>query len=226
MTKNFRHIAVIPARAGSRGLPQKNQIFFDNTANFIDKISWFDEIVVNSNDSIVLDKARSRNYTIYDRPEILSGPKISIKSVFTDLINSKNLKKNEIIWLFYLPILFKNTQDFKNAKIRIEQPDIKSLCTFVPVKSHPFNAWKYDKKNKKINQYIKNDFYRRQDLPSAWIHYHYVCCFKVSEIDKLNNELLNTETYPFFLSKEYAKNLIEIDTPEDLEKWNLVNNKT
>ena len=60
MTKNFRHIAVIPARAGSIGLPQKNQIFFDNTANFIDKISWFDEIVVNSNDSIVLDKARSK----------------------------------------------------------------------------------------------------------------------------------------------------------------------
>ena len=226
MTKNFRHIAVIPARAGSIGLPQKNQIFFDNTANFIDQISWIDEIVVNSNDSIVLDKARSRNYTIYDRPEILSGPEISIKSVFTDLINSKNLKQNEIIWLFYLPILFKNAQDFKNAKTRIEQPDIKSLCTFVPVKSHPFNAWKYDKKNKKINQYIKNDFYRRQDLPPAWIHYHYVCCFKVSEIDKLNNELLNTETYPFFLSKEYAKNLIEIDTPEDLEKWNLVNNKT
>ena len=80
-------------------------------------------------------------------------------------------------------------------------------------------------KKLKINQYIKNDFYRRQDLPSAWIHYHYVCCFKVSEIDKLNNELLNTETYPFFLSKEYAKNLIEIDTPEDLEKWKQANNK-
>ena len=73
--------------------------------------------MVNSNDSIVLDKARSRNYTIYDRPEILSGPEISIKSVFTDLINSKNLKKNEIIWLFYLPILFKNAQDFKKPKL-------------------------------------------------------------------------------------------------------------
>ena len=33
------------------------------------------------------------------------------------------------------------------------------------------------------------------------------------------------ETYPVFLSKEYAKNLIEIDTPEDLEKWKQANNK-
>jgi|MDTA01.2.fsa_nt_gb CMP-N-acetylneuraminic acid synthetase len=225
MTKNFRHIAVIPAREGSIGFPKKNQVFFDNTANFLDQVSWIDEILVNSNDTIVLDKARSRNYTIYDRPESLSGPEISIKSVFTDLINSKNLKNNEIIWLFYLPILFKNIQDFEKAKTIIEEAKIKSLCTFIPVKSHPFNAWKYDEENKKIYQYIKNDFYRRQDLPPAWIHYHYVCCFKVSEIDKLNNELLNMETYPVFLSKEYAKNLIEIDTPEDLEKWKQANNK-
>ena len=47
---------------------------------------------------------------------------------------------------------------------------------------------------------IKNDIYRRQALPSAWTHHHYVCCFKVSEIDKFNNELLNSETYPIFLT--------------------------
>ena len=99
--------------------------------------------------------------------------------VGSSIIRTLNSQGYEIIWLFYLPILFKNAHDFKNAKTRIEQPDIKSLCTFVPVKSHPFNAWKYDKKNKTIYQYIKNDFYRRQDLPPAWIHYHYVCCFKV-----------------------------------------------
>ena len=27
MTKNFRHIAVIPAREGSIGFPKKNQVF-------------------------------------------------------------------------------------------------------------------------------------------------------------------------------------------------------
>ena len=119
-----------------------NQIFFDNTANFIDQISWFDEIVVNSNDSIALDKARSRNYTIYDRPEILSGPEISIKSSYcTDLINSKNLKKNEIIWLFYLPILLKMLKILKMLKLADLNLEIKSLCICVPVKSHPFNAF-------------------------------------------------------------------------------------
>ena len=77
---------------------------------------------------------------------------------------------------------------------------------------------------KKLSQYIENDIYRRQDLPSAWMHYHYVCCFKAKELEYLNSELLNSKTYPFFLSKEYAKNLIEIDTPEDFEEWKEVNN--
>ena len=44
MTKNFRHIAVIPAREGSIGFPKKNQVFFDNTANFLDQVSWIDRL--------------------------------------------------------------------------------------------------------------------------------------------------------------------------------------
>lgn len=223
MTKNLKHIAVIPARAGSIGLPKKNQILFDNTIEFLDDLSWLDEIIVNSNDNVVLDKAKKRKYTIYERSEVLSGPNISIKSVFIDLADSLKIKDNVIIWLFYLPILYKNYSDFEKAKIIIENPEVNSLCTFVPAKTHPLNTWQYDEKNKKILQYIENDIYRRQDLPPAWMHYHYVCCFKVNELKNLNNELLNSKTYPIFLSKEYAKNLIEIDTPDDLKRWKEAN---
>jgi CMP-N-acetylneuraminic acid synthetase len=223
MTKNLKHIAVIPARAGSIGLPKKNQILFDNTIEFLKDLSWLDEIIVNSNDNVVLDKAKKRKYTIYERSEVLSGPNISIKSVFIDLTNSLKIKENVILWLFYLPILYKNYSDFEKAKTIIENPEVNSLCTFVPAKTHPLNTWQYDEKNKKILQYIENDIYRRQDLPPAWMHYHYVCCFKVNELKNLNNELLNSKTYPIFLSKEYAKNLIEIDTPDDLKRWKEAN---
>lgn len=223
MTKNLKHIAVIPARAGSIGLPKKNQILFDNTIEFLKDLSWLDEIIVNSNDKVVLDKAKKRKHTIYERSEVLSGPNISIKSVFIDLTNSLKIKDNVILWLFYLPILYKNYSDFEKAKIIIENPEVNSLCTFVPAKTHPLNTWQYDEKNKKILQYIENDIYRRQDLPPAWMHYHYVCCFKVNELKNLNNELLNSKTYPIFLSKEYAKNLIEIDTPDDLKRWKEAN---
>lgn len=225
MTKKLKHIAVIPARAGSVGLPKKNQILFDNTVEFLKDLSWLDEVIVNSNDAVVLDKARKRKYTVYERSEVLSGSKISIKSVFKDLINSLKIQDNVILWLFYLPVLYKNYSDFEKARAIIEKSEIRSLCTFVPAKTHPLNTWQYDQKNKKISQYIENDIYRRQDLPPAWMHYHYVCCFKAKELNYLNSELLNSETYPVFLSEDYAKNLIEIDMPEDLEKWKEANSK-
>ena len=225
MISKKKHIAVIPARAGSAGLPKKNQILFENTAEFLKDISWIDEVIVNSNDTVVLDKAKKRNYTTYKRSEALSSSNIPIKSVFQDLINSLKIKDDIILWLFYLPVLYKKNSDFEEAKDIIEKSEIRSLCTFVPVKTHPLNTWKYDLKNKKILQYIKNDIYRRQDLPPAWMHYHYVCCFKAKELNYLNSELLNSKTYPVFLSKDYAKNLIEIDTPEDLEKWKKANSK-
>jgi len=63
MPKKSKHIAVIPARARSVGFPKKNQIFFDNTANFIEDLFWFDEVIVTSNDKVVLDKARKRKFS-------------------------------------------------------------------------------------------------------------------------------------------------------------------
>ena len=57
------------------------------------------------------------------------------------------------------------------------------------------------------------------------MHYHYVSCFKARILKKLNSELLNAETYPVFLSDNYAKNLIEIDEPKNYEKWKKINHK-
>ncbi len=225
MSKNSKHFAIIPARAGSVGLPKKNQILFDSTANFLKNLNWINETIVTSDDKVILDKAILNNFKEYKRSNYLSGSSISIKSVFKDLIDTLNFTEDCILWLFYLPIVYKNLTDFQNAKKIIEKNSIKSLCSFEPSKTHPFNTWVYDKKNRKINQFIKNDIFRRQDLPPAWMHYHYICCFKVSEINKLNNELINSETYPIFLSEEYSKNLVEIDTLEDLERWSQVNNK-
>ena len=226
MTRKFKHIAVIPARAGSVGFPKKNQLFFDKTANFIKNLSWIDEVVVTSNDKVVLNKAKKRNFKLYKRSYSLSKSDISIKSVFKDLIDTLNIPDDVILWLFYLPILYKNLSDFKKAKTIIEKSKVNSLCSFISSKTHPFNCWHYDQKNKKLSQYVVNDIYRRQDLPLAWMHYHYLCCFKARNLKNLNNELLNSETHPVFLQEKCAKKLIEIDTYEDLKKWKKLTNKS
>ena len=214
-----KHIAMLPARMGSVGFKHKNRIFFDFTANFIDKIAWFDRIIVSTDDPIIKEFSKKRKYEIHNRPENLAGSVVSIKRVFENVLNAMNIKKNDMLWLFYLPILYKNPEDFEKCKKIIERPNVNSACSFIKAKTHPYVCWKYDSEKKILTQFIENDCYRRQDQPLAWEHHHYLYCFKVDEISKLNNEMLNSKTYPIFLDEKTAENLLEMDAPSDYEKW-------
>jgi CMP-N-acetylneuraminic acid synthetase len=217
------HIAMIPARMKSQGFKFKNRKFFQHTANFLDQIKWINQIIVSTDDPVIKNYTKDHSYQYHKRPEELAGPAVSIKDVFSCVIKEMNIKDDDILWLFYLPFLYREKSDFEKVKPLIEKSEIKSLCSFIKAKSHPFNCWRYDEKNKKLSQYIENDVFRRQDLPPAWEHYHYICCFKASEIDNLNSELINSKTYPIFLDNKITEKLIEIDKPEDYEKWKLMN---
>lgn len=212
-----KHIALIPARKGSVGFKFKNRLFFDRTADFLDSLSWFDSVVVSSNDKDILDRASKRDYEIHQRLNSLSDSNTSIKAVMKNVIDDLEVADDTYIWLFYLPILYKNKVDFENFKKIISNQPADSFCSFVPAEVHPFNCWSYDKN--KLKQYIPNDSYRRQDLPEAWMHYHYLCAFKASEIDSLNSELISEDTYPIFLDEKTTDMLVEVDTLKDYEKW-------
>jgi len=213
------HIAFVPARRGSEGFKFKNRLFFDHTANFIDGMDWFDQVICSSNDENILSRAAERLYTVHKRSDELSGPTVSIKSVLTNVVEDISLPYDGYIWLFYLPILYKDRVDFERTKKIIETEKPGSLCTFVPARTHPYSCWTYDNRKRILGQYFSNDIYRRQDYPQAWAHYHYVYCCKVDEISSLNSELLNSKTRPVFLNSEISDKLIEVDTPEDYKKW-------
>jgi CMP-N-acetylneuraminic acid synthetase len=215
----MKHIAVIPAREGSVGLPHKNRMFFDRTADFIDTLSWLDEVIVSTDDSQIKKKTIARKYSVHHRPEQLAGSDVSIKSVFEDIGNSLQWGSEDIIWLFYLTILYHNRSHFETARNLIERKQSRSLCSFIMAPTHPFNTWRFDEERKALEQYIPNDVFRRQDLPPAWEHYHYVCCLKGNEISNVNQELINSKTIPLFLDDQTASNLIEVDTQEELDRW-------
>ncbi len=214
-----RHIAMIPARMGSVGFKHKNRKFFDCTADFLDDVKWFDRVIVSTDDPVVKEYSEKRGYDVHIRPEELAGPVVSIKQVFESVIEDMSIEKDDILWLFYLPILYKSHADFEESKKIIEKPDVKSLCSFIKAETHPYVCWNYDSDKKTLTQYIENDCFRRQDQPLAWEHHHYLYCFKAEEISKLDNEMINSKTYPVFLDEETAENLLEMDAPSDYEKW-------
>ena len=161
------HIAFIPAREGSQEFKHKNRLFFDLTADFLDPIKWFDDVIVSIDDPIVAKYSEKRNYNVHRRVDELSGPSVSIKKVFENVVKEMLMEADTILWLFCLPETFKQKADFIETKKIIEQKEVRSLCSFIPANTHPFNCWKYSDDTNKLEQYIPNNIFRRQDLPEA-----------------------------------------------------------
>lgn len=214
----IKNLALIPARKNSKGIKNKNRILFENTANFIKKLKFIDKSIVSSDDDAILKKSVKYSFTNHRRKSSFAKDNTSIKKTITNICKEMKLDKNDIIWLFYLPIINRVKKDFENAFKLTRKKNFKSICSFIEAdyKYHPFYSWKF-KKNY-ISKFLKNDVFRRQDLPPAYFHFHYICCFKVSELKKLNSELINKKTLPFKI-KINSKSTLEIDNKEDLKNF-------
>ena len=112
---NLKHVVIIPARKNSKGLKNKNRILFENTAKFVKKISFFDQIIVASDDKQIENKAIKNNFIFYKRSKKNAMDSSSIKSLIKEVVKKKKLQKNMIVWLLYLTLPIKKINDFKKA---------------------------------------------------------------------------------------------------------------
>lgn len=217
----MKHLAFIPARSGSKGIKFKNRKLLKHTINFLSNLKWIDDVIVSTDDEYIKKKIVDTNYIYLPRKKKLCGDNVSIKAVMEDFIKSDIVSEDSVIWLFYLTIPIKIKKDFDNAKKIIEKKSINSLISFIPAKTHPFSCWRFN--NGKTEQYLKNDIFRRQNLPLAYTHHHYLCAFKPKILTKLNNELIYKDTKPIFFKKTTNKKFIEIDHLKDLNLFKSIN---
>ena len=131
-----------------------------------------------------------------------------------EFIKEKNKQKFLYFGFFIFPILYKNKRTLFLRWIYWRK--INSICSFIKSKSHPFHSWRI-KKTRKFHNLSKMMYSERQDLPTSYNHYHYVCAFRVKEISKLNSELINPHTFPLILNNKTQSKLVEIDTSDDLK---------
>ena len=104
-----------------------------------------------------------------------------------------------------------------------QDKNFKSLLSFREVITHPFDCWIV---KPKLKQLINNDAFRRQDKPIVYEHYHYLSCFKVSHLKKLNDELINKDTIPYLITGYSKYKINDIDTQFDLAYYTLLNKKS
>jgi len=207
---------VIPARQSSKGLPYKNRKLFKHTINTIPPGSLKD-VIVTTDDKVIIKKARDQNLKVLVRDESLAQDDISIKEVMKDVVRKFSLYETETITMLYLTYPERNWEEIEDAICLFKENKAQSLLCKKDLKISPFLCMMED--GLKGKQLTPHNLYRRQDYPKCFELSHFVSIFKVGELNKLNNNMYNDKTIFY-----KVKNIIDVDTLEDLNKFYDKNN--
>lgn len=172
-------IAIILARAGSKGVPGKN------TAPIAGKpcIAWtidyalaserIDRIAVSSDDLGIKDLARSRGLTVIDRPANLATDTARVDDAARHAIESLGAKKPDTpIFILYANIPVRPAGLIEKALETL--PGADSVQSYQPVgKNHPWWTARIDPKTGDVRPWegevLNHNIFRRQELPPAFI---------------------------------------------------------
>jgi CMP-N-acetylneuraminic acid synthetase len=92
MSEKGRVLAVIPARAGSKGLPGKNHLALSGkpliqwTIEAALQTSGIDQVIVSSDDDVVINLAESLGVSAHQRADALSGDTAQASAVIADAL--------------------------------------------------------------------------------------------------------------------------------------------
>ena len=184
-------IALIPARGGSKGNPQKNIKLFNgeplvnHSIKYAKNCNLIDEIYVSTDDEEISLVSSKAGASVIKRPINISGDNATTESAIKHTLKSLS-KKPDIIVLLQPTSPYRPKDSLKEALNKFIDNDYDSLLSITP--THRF-IWSIDKKNnlKASYDFLKRP--RRQDL-------------KTSEINFIENGSLYIFKYESFLLSE------------------------
>ena len=208
-------IAIIPARGGSKGIPNKNIIdcmgkpLIAHSIEYAKESDLVTSIYVSTDDAKIAEVARQYGAKIIDRPDSISGDTATTESAIEHVLN--NIPKPDIVILLQAtsPLRPKGSLNKSLEKMISEKYD--SLLSLSP--THRF-SWKING-DEAIPKYDFKNRPRRQDIPEseqAYIENGSIYIFTYENFIKHNNRLGGKIGYVVF-EEEFS---FEIDTPTDL----------
>ena len=217
----MKHIAIIPARAGSKSILNKNLVKLDNKTSITEMaidmaldVKFFDKVILSTDIEYFLD-IYERKCQVYKRPARLCEDETLMKDVIIDVINGlpydqiKN-KKN-YIWLLQPTSPFRMQKDFHKIRELVTKEKYSSVISLKNVESfHPSRM--YTQYNEKLYPLKRNNFFNKQDLPDVFIRNGAFYVFNIGEF---------IEHQTFYMSPCYGYKMpssrsINIDGPDDL----------
>ncbi len=192
MSKN---ISIIPARGGSKGVPNKNIRIVDDKPLIVHSIeqsiksSLVDETYVSTDSEEIASISSKAGAKIIYRPDILANDTASSEGVLLDALEQISELENDqpdLVVFLQCTSPIRKTNDIDNAIGLLIQSKADSLLSVVD--NHRFIWQEGDDGPKSINyDYSKRP--RRQDLKPQYCENGSIYIFKPEKFKKSNNRL-------------------------------------
>ncbi|MFC5684461.1 acylneuraminate cytidylyltransferase family protein [Flavobacterium sp. MAHUQ-51] len=210
----MKTIAIIPARGGSKRLPNKNRLSLGGIPLLVHSIQYaqanetiIDEVYVSTDDQKIKEVALQYGVKVIDRPEVLSGDLEPTVTALKHLLQTIQDKVENVILL--QPINPLRPKELLSEAFRIfNQGNYDSLFTVTQ------NHHKLGKIE--TNKFIPFNYtigQRSQDLEPLYFENGLLYITKAKLI--LDNTIISENAFPLEVKHIFAN--IDIDTQEDLE---------
>lgn len=219
-----RILCIIPARAGSKGLPGKNykklndKPLFLHAVDVVKSIKYETDIVVSTDCDEVIRISNEKNVRILRRPESLSRD----NSLVIDAIKFTVLEEEKKSEKYNYIILLEPTSPMRTSEILEEcldellfNKDIKSVSTYSQTEIPPTRAWSIQ--NKIASPYIQssNPWRPRQEHEIGYqLNGLFYGIGRDELMDSSNNSIVTAKHSAVITERKLS---IDIDTIEDFE---------
>jgi len=208
MTKTPNIIAIIPARGGSKGYPDKNishykgKSLLERAIHLGNHCTLINEVYVSSDKNEYLEVAEKAGSKIHLRSKQASSDTASMKEVLLEVHKYLSQWDQENCWYVLIyPTFAQNTRHELDSAIRayVEKSGdyADGLIGIRKPVDHPYLMVELDAENRLINSINPdfNKYYRRQDYPPYWSITHQTVIIPADAVCRINNQLIGDQTY-------------------------------
>ena len=217
-----RVIAVIPARGGSKSIPDKNikplggKPLIVWSIEVAKKTEEIDRIIVSTDSEKIGKIAREHGAEVYIRPAHLATDEALVIDALRDLIGTlkKEGEDTEIMILLEPTCPLRSVEDIRKCINLLVNNGYESVATFKEAELNPHRAWKINDEKPEVFIPGAIPWLPRQKLPKAYQLTGAVYAFYCNRLNQERRSLLFGKSGAVIVPKERS---LDIDDELDFE---------
>lgn len=215
--------AIIPARAGSKGLYKKHTVLIggkpliEYTIEAAYNASSIRDIYLTTDDAGLIERyKKDKRVKVIERPGYLATDNTSLKDVFKHVLRFIGQDKMPDLLAILLPTAPLRTSRHIDEAVKFANslPAFDSVASVIRLKSSPVGGILLSKDGR-AKPLLEGSYrwYRRQDQPRVYVLNGAIWLIPVKRFHALNNLLLSYRSYGFQMDEASS---VDIDTQRDV----------